>query len=321
MRKFFLIPALLGLCLAGACPAKQEPADTGKVSGKPVVSPRPVPLAEGESEVAAAGTEATGTSHAPPPEKLDSIPEDGDLVGKWFSLFAKGFGGAHLYSSAEGHTLEFTSEGQVIWSLRGVPNTGPGMRTPYRVEGSEIIISYREDEFSRNTALAAATPLGFGRDKEIGLTSAGRDKEIGLTDEGTALQSGGDKRELRLVMTSDGRYLGLADQYGHLTVYGRETNPGKDFTEGIEGEWHGHAAPNSSFTARFELRGDEVIATLDDGKSKFSGHVVNGYIAGELSGADGVKLAALLPEDTNTINGVTAGGPDWQLQLHFDFSR
>jgi hypothetical protein len=98
-------------------------------------------------------------------------------------------------------------------------------------------------------------------------------------------------------------------------------NPGKGYTSGIGGTWSGHSAPNEQFDAVFKLNGDEVTAKLDGGKKKFEGHIVNGYIAGELTAGDSRVLVALLPEDEQTINGVFAGDPDWQLQLHFDFTR
>lgn len=319
MRTNLILLGLLALSLLAGCPSTKEGTDSqGNLQGKAAVSGKPQVGTAEQAPVAASESGEAPTSAAPPAEQMDAIPQDGELTGKWFSLFAQQFKIQHLYTSVEGHTLDFGKDGYVTWALRGMSRAGVGMRTPYRVEGDAIILTYSESELTHNSALAA-TPLGFGRDKEVGLDSAGRDKEIGLVDKG-ASPSGDTQKEIRLTMVSDGYYLALSDEFGNVSVYGRDRNPGKANLQGLPGKWAGHAAPNEQFGADFSIAGDEVSAKLDNGKT-FKGRIVEGYVVGELTASDSVNVAAILPVDAHTLNGMFMENPGWTPQLHFDFMR
>jgi hypothetical protein len=323
MRKLLYAAAMLAAALLAGCPAKKDATgDTAGMVRKSAVTPEPQASGGDAAAVEASKAGEEPTSQPPVASEHNSIPEDGELVGKWFSLFANQLGGPHLYTAVEGHTLDFTENGKVVWAMTGVGKHGPTMVTTYRVEGQELVLSYQPNGLSTGDGLASSTPLGYGRDKEVGLDSAGRDKEIGLSDnKSPAIREGDGNRELRLGISSDGRYLGLADQFGQITVYGRMKNPGKEFTKNLAGDWSGHSAPNEPFRALFKINGDEVTASIDGGRKKFEGHIVNGYIAGELTEGDKTVLAALLPESEGTINGAWTGDPDWNLNLEFDFVR
>jgi hypothetical protein len=312
----------LAVLLAGCPkPAVKDVVISGKPTGTEV-SGAPA----GGTETPAASAEDADSETAPAVEAApdtDPVPDAGELTGKWFALYGRHTLGPAEFTYEDGHTVEFFPDGTAVWSIfrSGADISHMGSRFSLRGDTLSMTFSPAEDSSKEYSQL---TPLGFGRDQEIGLTSAGRDQEIGLADQ----QAGGEARgayKLDLDVSSDGQFLSMTGDGGKLMVYGRDDSPSAGSVPAINGEWLGHMSAHETFPATFEINGSDLTMTYggDDpvgARGTFRGTFTHGYFVGELVSEREPSFAALTPTATGALNGVYTPDPYRELKLHFDFT-
>jgi hypothetical protein len=317
--------ALAAVTALSACPGKKPPSESVALR-EPAVSSQPrlepgEQVVEGVSESGEAATAETLDQKA-----IDAIPEGDEISGQWFALYGSSFGGPVKFDYANGHVIDFKENNSADWIIRRDGSQVAVIPTRYRLDGGSLVLDFNQESLFDSRDFSSQTPLGFGRDKEIGLSagrdsvvglSGGRDKEVGLKENLPA----GSPNELKLALISDGRFLALTDAFNHLMVYGRVKNPGTSLASGLKGDWQGHMRPQERFDASFSLDGTRVSAVLAEGRGNFEGVLTQGYVVGEISRGETRELAAILPETADALNGVYTPAPYNELRLQFDFSR
>jgi hypothetical protein len=325
----FLLAAFAALLTVAGCPPAQkktaevdQPAPVvgeGAVSGTPVAADTSE-AGDTDIDVDVEVNSGDGKSASAEQPKLDAVPEEDELKGRWFALYGRSGISPAKYTYEDGHIVEFLGNGKAAWIIRrgGAPISN--IPSSFSLQGDRMSMEF-DPALDTSREFGQYTPLGFGRDQEIGLLSAGRDDEIGLAESRKDKAPKGPAL-LDFEVSSDGQFLSIKGGEGQLMVYGREDVENADEVPDFNGEWTGHMSRTEIFPADFKLKGKNLeVKYGKSGMGSFRGSFTHGYFVGEMVSEREASFAALTPTENGAINGVYSPDPFNDIRLHFDFTR
>jgi hypothetical protein len=249
-----------------------------------------------EAPPATPGGEETGeTAHKPTTKELE---------GKWFALYG-GIGvGARTYTFENGHQLEFLDNGMAIWELAGTGGDQFQVVSKWNMTSGDIILSVdKRGDISKGVE---QTPLGFGRDDEVGLTGS---------------QAETPRPVFRFTPEMDGAFLALKGMKGELMVYGRVENANAESVPDVSGDWVLVSAPGQQDDVTVKMVARQMETSWGPYHNTFKGKFSNGYFIGPITSSAGTAYAAVMPKPDGTLDGVISTEPYNKWQATFDFTR
>jgi hypothetical protein len=296
---------IIGLALAVAaistgCPKpKPETQDTALTTGTEVTTPETTaPVDAASTEGAPADTQSADASSG------DSFhtPQKGELTGTWFALLGNGKFGGSTFTYDSGHRIEFLPSGAAIWMLGD-----KSAESSWSLGGGQLAVIMGPGEDI--TSFGKITPLGFGRDDEVGLLSADapgeKDKTMGFSFKPKV----------------DGPVLALIGKQGELMVYGRADNGSAENAPDVSGNWKLTPAVGQSYDAAVKMQGNQMVAEWGPYHSRFVGDYTHGFFVGRISSSGGTALAAVAAAPGGQLDGVISMEPFEAVEPTFDFTR
>ncbi|MDQ3023808.1 MAG: hypothetical protein M3R04_05405 [bacterium] len=298
-----LLMLLIGVLLLGGCPnkttnvaVKTEGGASHEIKVDESTAP---PSAEAENATASAepisepAAEIAGNRRAHTPSKAE-------LEGKWFALYGGVGAASGTYTYENGHQIEFMGNGMARWSMGG----GNDLSSKWEVNTGEIVLSIENPDQLGDSY--KATPLGFGRDDEIGLMSASGERS-GL--------------KYRFKPLLDGGFLALMGRNGEMMVYGRVNNNAPDSAPDVSGSWKLVPATGQIHDAEVKAVDSMLQARWGSYRSQFEGNYTHGYWVGTVTSTGGMAFAAVHPGSSGGLDGVISTEPYNEMATTFDFSR
>jgi hypothetical protein len=307
MSKLWTMIALAGLLALCGCPkqAGESAAGDGQAEQEVAIDSE-APAAQAAADAAAPEVEA---EQAPGVSAGARRPSKEELQGKWFALYGGRGPASRTYTYENGHILEFMSSGIAMWTVTGDGGNGLQLASNWDMSNSEISLAV-EKPGELNSPSIEITPLAFGRDDEVGLTSGGGE---GAVDNAPVV--------FRYSPRLAGPYLALEGRQGELMVYGRVENNAPDSAPDLSGRWKVNTSAGAA----------EAEVALQDGRlqvswgsplrSTFSGTYTNGYFVGTVSSSAGSAFAALIPAAGGSLDGVISTEPYSKMETAFELVR
>lgn len=308
MRKLLmLLTVAVPLAALCGCPKPAADSSASRRAETQVV------VADSQVPETAADLEASQRDEAPAMagkgvEKPARRPSKEELQGKWFALYGGSGINSKTFTYENGHTLEFLSSGIAMWTITGNGGNGLQLASNWSMGGEDITLTV-EKAGELSASPVQITPLAFGRDDEVGLTSGGG----GGVDTAPVM--------FRYTPRLAGPYLALEGRNGELMVYGRAESGAAASAPNLSGRWKLKSATGTTEAEVHSSGGDLEITWGKPMEMKFHGVYTNGYFVGSVHSTAGSALAALIPAAGGTLDGVISTEPYNELQTVFELSR
>jgi hypothetical protein len=303
MYRLWVLLPVAALLLSG-CPKKGDQTSVQVNEINVPASPVETPAQPAEESAPSGSSEAEGSAASNETVTAGArTPSKEELAGRWFALYGGVGAASGRYTYEDGHQIEFLENGSAMW----IPSGGAELASTWTMSGDAIVVNVTNPAGLDN-ATFKSTPLAFGRDDEVGLTSS-------------TPGQGAPKLLFRFKPQLDNGFLALVGRNNELMVYGRVGNQAPDSAPDVSGKWQLVPAAGQTFDAEVVSADSIMRASWGPYHSKFEGRYTHGYWVGMVSSSGGNAYAAVTPASNGGLDGVISTEPYTEMATTFDFTR